>query len=78
MHSIFLLGGDGSTLDGRTETYGRFLDAASTPRGCRIALLIAEEADAFEETFEAYAEIFRSVGATEPMLAGISVAPPTP
>ena len=78
MHSIYLLGGDGSNPDGRIETYGRFFEAASTPQGCRIALLIAEEGDARAETFEAYAEIFRSVGATQPMLTGISVAPTTP
>ena len=78
MRSIFLLGGGGNNPDGRMETYGHFFEAASTPQGCRIALLIAEEADAFAEAFEAYAELFRSVGATQPMLAGIPVAPTTP
>ena len=66
MHSIYLLGGDGSNPDSRIETYGRFVEAASTPQGCRIALVIAEEADAFAETFEAYADIFRSVAPRSP------------
>ena len=78
MRRIFLLGGGGTTPDGRMETYGRFVEAASTPQGCRITLVIADEAATFDEAFEAYADIFRSVGATQPMLAGISVAPTAP
>lgn len=46
MHSLFLLGGGGSP-DGLAETYGRFVDAATTPEGCRIALVIAEESGTF-------------------------------
>lgn len=77
MHSIFLLGGGGSS-DSVIDTYGRFIEAATTSEGCRIALVIAEESGTFDVDFQAYDDIFRAAGAAPTALNGVRVSPTAP
>jgi cyanophycinase len=77
MHSLFLLGGGGRP-DSLVDTYGRFLEAATTPEGCRIAMVIAEVGGSFDEDFQAYADLFLAAGAASTMLNGVRVSPTAP
>lgn len=76
--TVFLIGGGGDHPS-RAETYGRFMQAATTAGSRRLALVVAagtpEDA---QETFTATHAIFTSLGAGEDEVVGLFVSAEAP
>jgi cyanophycinase len=69
--SVFLIGGGGD-YEGRAETYGRFLQAATTNGRCSLALVVAaDDPGEAQATYNATLAIFAALGAGTGEIAGI-------
>jgi cyanophycinase len=75
---LFLHGGGDSPLS-RTETLGRFMDAATSGSTCTLALVVAEESEPqARASFEAYRAIFTALPNAPAVIEPVLVAPARP